>query len=118
MLEEIIFAKYARYGRSTPSGELYLPFFTGEQFIDECTRLQVAIIGIDFFYVDPEYVMPVTPLNGIDNSIFLGMNISWDEIVKRCNEAVVNVLQREEKRDAKQWYNPTLFEKSEWNRIK
>ena len=118
MLEEVIFAKYVKYGRSTSSKELYLPFSTREEFIDECTRLQIAIIGIEFFYVGSTSVMPASPLNGIDTSIFLKMDGSWDEVVKKCNEAVANVLRQEEKRDSQQWYNPTLFERSEWEQIK
>jgi hypothetical protein len=114
MLEDELVAKYATYGRSTPSDELYLPLFISKQFVDECTNLQIAIIGVDFFHIGREYVMPTSPLNGIDSSIFLKTATSWEDVVKQCNEAAMKVLQQEEKKDNTQWYNPTLFEKSEW----
>ncbi len=114
MLEDKLVAKYATYGRSTSSGELYLPLFTSKQLVDECTSLQVAIIGVDFFHVGPDYVMPTSPLNGIDSSIFLKTATSWEEVVKQCNEAAIKVLKQKEKEDNTQWYNPTFFEKSEW----
>jgi hypothetical protein len=114
ILEEEILVKYAKYGRNTSSGELYLPLFIYKRFVDECTSLHIAIIGIEFFHVGPDYVMPISPLNGIDSSIFLKMATDWEEVVKLCNEAAMNVLQQEEIRDPTQWYNPTLFEESEW----
>jgi hypothetical protein len=114
MLEELFVTKYANYGKTSPSGELYLPLSTSNQFVNECTSLKVAIIGLEFFHIGPEYVMPVSPLSGIDCSIFLKTSMSWDEVVNRCNEAVIKVLQQEEKRDHTQWYHPTLFERDEW----
>lgn len=114
MLEDELVAKYATYGKSTPSGEIYLPFSISEQFTNECMNLQVAIIGVDFFHVGCEYVMPTSPLNGVDCSIFLSTATSWSEVVQQCNKSVKKVLEEEVKRDCMQWFNPTLFIESEW----
>lgn len=113
MREEEIIAKYAAYGRISPGGEIYLPLSTAKQFVEECTALGVAIIGLEFFHVGAHFVQPTQGI--LDASDVLKMLTSWQEAVKQCNELALWMLQEEGKNDETQWYNPTLYEEDEWN---
>ena len=113
MLEDFLFEKYAPYG-IRQSNEIYLPFITGKMFIEECSALKVAVLGLDFVHFKPGMIIPVVPINSHDCSSILNEHQEWDDIVKHCNEVALHVLRIEEQRDPTQYYNPTLFEKGEW----
>jgi hypothetical protein len=107
---EVLLKKYSAYGRISGE-EIYLPFSTGKAFVEECSASKVAILGLDFFHLQPGIVMPVVPINSLDCSIFLKMYENWDDIVRNCNETAMQVLIEEEERDPTQYYNPVLIEK-------
>jgi len=113
MLEDFLLEKYAPYG-IRKANEIYLPFSTSSMFVGECSSLKIAILGLDFVHFKPGMTIPVVPINSLENSPILNEHQEWDDIVKECNKEALNVLHIEEERDPTQYYNPTLYEKSEW----
>ncbi len=118
MLEEIILEKYAVYGERSPNGEIFVPLHTKALFVEECTLLKVAILGIEFFHIQQGQKISLTPLNGIDCSPLLRKYETWQEVVEQCNKSVLRVLEQEEILDNTQYYNPTLLEENDWTRDK
>lgn len=110
-MEAFLLKKYSKYERIS-GGEIYFPLHIRKMFVEECTSLKVAILGLEFFYVKSGLVIPVEPMNILDSSEMLKMYPHWDDVVNHCNQAALRVLIEEEKRDPTQYYNPLLVEKS------
>lgn len=114
MIEQSIINKYAEYGRISLSGEIYLPISMGEKFVTECSELKVTVVGVEFFHRKGEYIIPVTPINGIDCSSIIDKYSEWKDVVNNCNKAVTVALDLEIRRDNTQYFNPSLLEEHEW----
>ncbi|HBY20240.1 MAG TPA: hypothetical protein DEG71_04415 [Clostridiales bacterium] len=114
MIEDILIEKYAKFGRVSPSREIYLPINLREKFVNDCTELNVAIIGIELFHMQECYVIPVNPISGIDSSELLRKYERWEDIVKECNRLALYVLNEEEKEDNTLYFNPCIFEENKW----
>ncbi|KWX80494.1 hypothetical protein AMQ84_03380 [Paenibacillus riograndensis] len=113
-VEEIIFNKYSDFGYKSVSGELYLPFKWALKLVEECNEQEIAVIGLDFVHINSTKIVPVSPLNGVDCSGLLYKHKIWVEVVKECNDFVINVLINEQNRDSTQYCNFVLLSISEW----
>lgn len=114
MIEDLLIKKFSEKVRVSQSGEIYLPIVLGKEFVNECNKLDVAIIGVDLFKRKDDNYMPVDPVSGIDNSSLLHEYSDWYKIVKNCNEFVLKVIGKEEETDNSIYFNPTVLEKTEW----
>ncbi|MHB9095983.1 MAG: hypothetical protein ACYC21_15055 [Eubacteriales bacterium] len=114
MLESSLIYKYAKYGYLSPCGELYLPINRGKELIKECDKLKIAVIGLEFFHLKGNNIVPVNPIKGIDCSPLLRQYTTWDAVVFNCNDMVLEVLKQEEKMDSNQYFNPTIIEEAGW----
>lgn len=114
MMERLIIQKYSEYGRVSPSGELYLPINKCKDMVKECSDNKVAVIGLELFHKKGENIIPVDPIGGIDTSSLLQKGSGWIEVVEKCNDFVLRVLNQEEKKDSTFYCNLTLLEESDW----
>ncbi|MDK8181889.1 hypothetical protein [Paenibacillus sp. UMB4589-SE434] len=104
--------KYKEFGVIS-ANELYLPISTAGIFIDECNKYEVAVVGVDFFYITEERkIVPITPINSIDASM-ITINKSWKQYVMECNKFVLKALIQEKKKDNNQFYSFVLSFKNE-----
>lgn len=110
MLEEMIINKYSLFEYLSPGRELYLPLDFAEDFINDCTQNNVAIIGIEFFHMNNNRIKPIVPFSGMDYSDVLKSYSKWEEVVLTCNEKALMILRNERIQDSTQLFNPTLFE--------
>lgn len=117
MHEQFLIKKFSEYGKVSKSGEIYLPIVLVKNFIDECSKLSVSIIGIEFFHKKGDYIIPVTPINSIDCSSIVEKNSDWKVIVNDCNSTINNILELELNGDITLYFNPTLLEE-EWKNAK
>lgn len=115
-MEDTLVRKYASLGRISPGGELYLPIGLREMFVNECIKLKVAIIAVELFHRQGEKIIPVNPIRGIDCSSLLKEYIRWDDIIESCNKNVLEALNSETDNDNTLYFNPTLFEESDWKK--
>ena len=93
--------------------ERYLPLQEATRIVEECSRQGVAVIGIDFVYIQAGKVQPRIPINSADWSAFL-QEPRWQDIVAQCNAASLQVLEREEREDPEQWCSFVFFREEEW----
>ena len=116
MQKDLLIAQFSSYGRTSGS-ELFLPFSTANKFVEACSTANIAILGVEFFHFEEQFVIPANPINAVDCSIYLRETAVWDDVVKRCNEEVMKHLLYEARRDSTQWYNSVLLERSEWEQL-
>ena len=81
--------------------ERYLPLQEATRIVEECSRRETAVIGIDFVHIRAGKVQPRIPINSADWSDFL-QEPRWQDIVAQCNAASLRVLEREEQEDSEQ----------------
>ncbi len=112
MLEEMIINKYSLLGYLSPGRELYLPLNFAEDFINDCSKNNIAIIGIEFFHINNNGITPVVPFRGMDYSDILKSYSKWKEVVLTCNEKALMILQNERIQDSTEFFNPILFEET------
>ncbi len=112
MLEEMIINKYSLLGYLSPGRELYLPLNFAEDFINDCSKNNIAIIGIEFFHINNNGIPPVVPFRSMDYSDILKSYSKWKEVVLTCNEKALMILQNERIQDSTEFFNPILFEET------
>ena len=113
-MEELLIEKYSKYGRVSPSGELYLPINKCKDMVSECSKNKVAVIGLELFHKKGDNIIPVDPIGGTDSSSLLNKGSNWSEVVETCNTFVLRVLNDEESKDATLYCNLTLLEEKDW----
>lgn len=114
MVAQVIINKYAEQGKNSPNGEIYLHLSIGAEFVAECSELEIAVVGVEFFHRKGEHVIPVIPIISIDCSSILDKYLEWKDVVNNCNKAVMVALDLEITRDNTQYFNPSLLEETEW----
>ena len=106
---------YMKYQEITleSGGEVYFPMTIAEKFVEDCTRISCAVIGIDFFHIrDQKYIEPTSPINSFDASDFLKEIGPREGIVLLCNESASKILDIEKRRDPTQWCNFVILDKN------
>lgn len=116
MTKELLFDKYKEHGKLTDSGIIYLPIKFGVMFIKECSKYDLAVIGLDFYTQIYNEIKPVVPCNGLDCSIYLNKYSIWNNIVNACNKVSIQTLEMVENEKHSIFFEPTILEKSEWER--
>ncbi len=111
MIEDFLIKKYSKYGRVSPSGELYLPISKCKEMVIDCTENKVAVIGLELFHKKGEQVVPA---GGTDSSSLLKKDSEWSEVVEKCNHFVLRVLSQEEIKDSTLYCNLTVLEEVDW----
>ncbi|MBY6037010.1 hypothetical protein KUV80_10105 [Fictibacillus nanhaiensis] len=111
-LEESLIDKFQN--RGILSGEeLYLNILDSFDFISACTDLNLAIIGVDFFYIKADGTYPIFPNKNLDCSSFLRKQEQWVDIVKSCNKFAKDSLLIESNKDSSQYCTFVVIEEGE-----
>ncbi|GGJ10435.1 hypothetical protein GCM10010885_19560 [Alicyclobacillus cellulosilyticus] len=108
-----LFEKY--YDFSIRSGnELYLPLSMAMNFVNDCTRLGLVVVELEFFHIEGDKITPVVePLTGLDCSNVFEEQWDWSHVVQQCNSVAMLVLENEAKRDDTQYVNFTILSRDE-----
>lgn len=91
-------------------GEFYFPIHVVVQIINYCTKLNVAISGIDFFTINNNKLVPVNPINSVDTTSILNEDYLWDEKVDKCNSFALEVINLESAKNPNQLCNLVITE--------
>ncbi|GEN45958.1 hypothetical protein [Alkalibacillus haloalkaliphilus] len=114
-IEENLYEKYSKITHVS-AGELYFDKNIAVDFIEQCTELGIAIIGVEFFYIKKNGIIPVIPPNGIDTSDILEENVDWKEVLKKCNSFAHSVILKEFSNNSDQYCIFITFDKAEWKK--
>lgn len=114
-IEQSLYEKYSKITHVS-AGELYFDKNIAFDFIKQCTELGVAIIGVEFFYIKKNEIIPVMPPNGIDISDILEEYVDWKEVLKTCNSFAHSVISKEFSNNSNQYCTFITFEKAEWKK--
>jgi hypothetical protein len=108
--EEDLLNKYSDIGiLSINLNEIYLPLNARFSFIADCTKNEIAIIGLDFF--DIQNNRRIAYLDAYDFSSFVYGGENWISKVEICNQAAMNALNHEEQINSTRYFCPTLDSK-------
>jgi ABC-type dipeptide/oligopeptide/nickel transport system permease component len=113
--EQEVIEHFLPHGKLSSSGELYLKINLKDDFVRFANDHGIAIIGIEFFHMVDNAIMPVVPITGVDCSPFLRQYSTWRETVQAINDMVTRVLEAEAQKDASLYFNPVLFDEEDWN---
>lgn len=112
-IEQSLYEKYSKLAHVS-AGEVYFDKNIAFDFIKQCTELGIAIIGVEFFHIKKNEIIPVMPPNGIDTSDILEENVDWKEVFKTCNSFAHSVISNEFTNDSNQYCSFTTLQESEW----
>lgn len=112
MLADWLISEYADSGYLAAEGELYLPLTTAEEFVYDCNRLNVGIIGVNFVLWSENDVF--VNLGSLDLTELLPHFEDWEQLVNYCNSIVLDYLEKEREANYQVLFIPYLLEEFEW----
>ncbi|WLD94483.1 hypothetical protein [Alkalihalobacillus sp. AL-G] len=86
-----LFEKFSLYGKIS-NEELYLPIRKTPEFIAECNMRRLAIIGVEFYHLSGDKILPVTPISDIDLSDITNGVDDWQYALVECNKMVSKII--------------------------
>lgn len=112
MLAEWLISEYEDSGYLAAEGELYLPLTAAEEFVYDCNRLNVGIIGVNFvLWTDKDLFLH---LGSLDLTELLPHFENWEQLVQYCNNVVLEYLEKEREANYHVFFVPYLLEEYEW----
>lgn len=112
MLADWIISEYEEMGYFVEDGNLYLPLTISEDFVYDCTRLNVAIVGVNYIlWTEHDFFLHT---GSMDLTELLPSFPSWEDLVNFCNQTVLENLEQERETNPSVFFVPVLLEEYEW----
>ncbi|PLR85755.1 hypothetical protein [Bacillus sp. V33-4] len=94
--EQTLINIFAFNGGFVSNGELYLSIQKINDFVTECNKLEVAIIGVEFFSITKDgKILPLSSPIAIDLSDILNEHDNWAKTYTKCNGKVLEIFEQE-----------------------